>query len=148
MLNAKYKNPNVPKTAMEPIRAARNSRYVSILNPAEGLKLRTNIKDTLSTRSTDDDIKSRVKIKVKADNLNSILDKVRAPKIIDFFSLDVEGDEFDVLEGINFKKYKFKFILIETYHLNDIKLFFRKHGYKYQKKMSNRNDHLFKLKFN
>ena len=110
--------------------------------------LKLNIKDTLSTRSTDDDIKSRVKIKVKADNLNSILDKVRAPKIIDFFSLDVEGDEFDVLEGINFKKYKFKFILIETYHLNDIKLFFRKHGYKYQKKMSNRNDHLFKLKFN
>ena len=74
-----------------------------------------------------------------------ILNKVNAPKIIDFFSLDVEGDEIEVLRGINFKKYKFKYILIETYHLNKIKIFFNKHGYKYVKKMSLRNDHLFKI---
>ncbi len=110
--------------------------------------LKLDVKDTLSTRSTEDNIKSRINIKVKAENLNSILNKVKAPKIIDFFSLDVEGDEFNVLKGINFKKYKFKFILVETYNLNEIKIFFRKHGYKYLKKMSNRNDHLFKMNFN
>ena len=107
------------------------------------LKLDEN--DSLSTRSTEDNIKTRIKIKVKVQNLNLILNKINAPRVIDFFSLDVEGDEIEVLRGINFKKYTFKYILIETYHLNKIKNFFNKHGYKYVKKMSLRNDHLFKI---
>ena len=107
--------------------------------------LKLDLNDSLSTRSSEDNIKTRIKIRVKAQNLNSILDKIRAPKLIDFFSLDVEGDEFEVLNGINFNRYKFKYILIETYHLNKIKIFFNKHGYKYVKKMSGRNDHLFKI---
>ena len=112
------------------------------------ISLKLDLKDSLSTRSTKDNIKTRVDIKVKAENLNSILDKIRAPKIIDFFSLDVEGDELKVLNGINFKKYKFNYILIETYHLKKIKNFLYKRGYKYIKKMSLRNDHLFKINFN
>ena len=80
---------------------------------------------------------------MKTENLNSILNKIKAKKSI--FSLDVEGDEFKVLKGINFKNYKFKYILIETYHLKKIKNFFNIHGYKYVKKMSDRNDHLFKF---
>ena len=106
--------------------------------------LKLDLKDTLSTRSTKDNIKNRINIKVKTQNLNSILNKIGAPNIIDFFSLDVEGDEFKVLNGINFTRYKFKYILIETYHLRRIKNFFDKKGYKYVKKMSLRNDHLFK----
>ena len=111
-------------SALKPFKCKKNFIY-----------LKLDIKDSLSTRSTDDNIKTRIKIKVRAENLNSILNKVRAPRIIDFFSLDVEGDEFNVLKGINFKKYKFKFILVETYHLKQITLFFKKHGYKYLKKM-------------
>ncbi len=34
--------------------------------------------------------------------------------MIDFFSLDVEGFEDQVIQGINFNKYNFKFFLIET----------------------------------
>ena len=98
----------------------------------------------MSTRSTIDDIETRVNVKVKAANLNSLLNNIRAPNIIDFFSLDVEGDEFQVLKGINFRKYTFKYILVESYELKDLKFFFNKNGYKYVKKMSNRNDHLFK----
>ena len=45
----------------------------------------------------------------------------------------------------NFIKYKFKYILIETYYLDEIKNFFYKRGYSYVKKMSDRNDHLFKF---
>ena len=112
------------------------------------ISLKLDLKDSLSTRSTEDNIKTRIDIKVKTENLNSILNKIRAPKIIDFFSLDVEGDELKVLNGINFKRYKFKYILIETYHLKKIKNFLHKRGYKYIKKMSLRNDHLFKIKFN
>ena len=107
--------------------------------------LKLDEKDSLSTRSTEDNIKTRIKIKVKVQNLNSILNNINAPKVIDFFSLDVEGDEFEVLQGINFKEYTFNYILIETYHLNKIKIFFNKHGYKYVEKMSERNDHLFKI---
>lgn len=109
------------------------------------VELKLNLDDTLSTRSTVDDIDTRIKIVVKSANLNFILNKIKAPRIIDFFSLDVEGDEFEVLKGINFKQYSFKYILIETYELNKLKIFLNKFGYKYVKKMSNRNDYLFKL---
>ena len=50
--------------------------------------------------------------------LNEILISSNAPKNIDLLSLDVEGTELNVLKGINFNKYKFKFMLIEC---NDIK---------------------------
>ena len=42
--------------------------------------LKLDVKDTLSTRSTEDNIKSRINIKVKAENLNSILNKVKLLK--------------------------------------------------------------------
>jgi FkbM family methyltransferase len=110
----------------------------------KNVELKLDIKDTLSTRSTIDNVDTRVKIQVKSANLNSILNEIEAPKIIDFFSLDVEGDEFQVLKGISFKKYTFRYILVETYELNKLKNYLNKNGYKYVKKMSNRNDHLFK----
>ena len=33
--------------------------------------------------------------------------------MIDFFSLDVEGSELNVLKGIDFNRYNFKFLLVE-----------------------------------
>ena len=36
-------------------------------------------------------------------------------KKIDFFSLDVEGYEYEVLKGIDFNSHEFKFLLIEIY---------------------------------
>tara|TARA_Y100000590_G_C15694561_1_gene1004637 strand:- start:674 stop:1411 length:738 start_codon:yes stop_codon:yes gene_type:complete len=51
---------------------------------------------------------------VEATTLTQILDDIKAPLMIDFLSLDVEGTEIEVLNGINFEKYKFKFILIES----------------------------------
>jgi hypothetical protein len=47
---------------------------------------------------------------VPAMNLESILDQANAPSLIDFFSLDVEGHELDVLKGLNHTKYRFKYI--------------------------------------
>jgi FkbM family methyltransferase len=129
-------------------RSNRNFFFKRALRPfsykKKNVLLKLNPKDTLSTRSTVDDIDTRVKIKVKSINLNFLLNKIKAPKIIDFFSLDVEGDEFQVLKGINFKKYTFKYILVESYELKKLKNFLNKYSYKYVKKMSNRNDHLFK----
>lgn len=45
--------------------------------------------------------------------LSDLLDYVQAPKRIDYFSLDVEGAEALVLEGVDFSKYTFLVLSIE-----------------------------------
>lgn len=107
--------------------------------------LNINTKDTLTTRSTLDNLDRR-KVKVRSTNLNYILKKIKAPREIDFFSLDVEGDEFKVLNGVNFMKYSFKYILIECNKIKEMKKFLSKYNYKYEKKMSSGHDYLFKLR--
>ena len=52
-------------------------------------------------------------IKVKTKTLTSILDECNVEKI-DFFSLDVEGFELNVLKGLDFNKYRPRYMLIEA----------------------------------
>ena len=59
-------------------------------------------------------------------------------------SLDVEGAELEVLKGINYDKYKFKYILIEVRDLNSVSEFLAKHGYVLEKQLSS-HDYLYKL---
>lgn len=51
-------------------------------------------------------------IKVAVDKLENVLDELKITDI-DFISIDTEGTEVDVLEGLNLDKYKPKFILAE-----------------------------------
>ncbi len=81
----------------------------------------------------------------KAFTMEQILKKARSPKLIDLFSLDVEGYELQVLQGVNFKYTVFKYILVETNNFLKIKTFLKRKGYKYIKKLSY-HDYLFKLK--
>ena len=76
--------------------------------------------------------------------MTKILDEAEAPNKIDFLSLDVEGAELAVLSGINFKKYNFKYMLVECRKKNDIKNYLQKHGYKLVEKLSH-HDYLFKF---
>ena len=76
--------------------------------------------------------------------LNDLMIKSKAPNIIDFLSLDVEGAELAVLSGINFKKYKFKYMLIECRNKGNIKKFLSKFGYKLIDNLSH-HDYLFKF---
>ena len=46
--------------------------------------------------------------------LTEVLDRHNAPKIIDYFSLDVEGSELRVLKGLDFNKYRFKCLTVES----------------------------------
>lgn len=78
-----------------------------------------------------------------AATLNSLLERAKAPNVIDFISLDVEGAELEVLKGINFEDYSFKFMLIEIRNLKPIKDFLIGHGYVLEKKLSE-HDYLFK----
>jgi len=58
-------------------------------------------------------------VKVKTITLDKILDKYRYPNI-DFLSLDTEGYELEILKGLNLRKNRPKFMLIEIY-TNDYK---------------------------
>jgi len=50
----------------------------------------------------------------QARTLDSILVESKSPRTIDLLSIDVEGNELDVLEGIDFSLWNFKHIVIET----------------------------------
>ena len=51
---------------------------------------------------------------VKTKTVTELLDSVDSPEIINFFSLDVEGSELEVLNGFDFDKYRIQYLLIET----------------------------------
>lgn len=46
-------------------------------------------------------------------SLEHMLDFHKAPKVIDYLSIDVEGGEFDILNAFDFSKYKFQVISVE-----------------------------------
>lgn len=54
--------------------------------------------------------------------LAEVLERHRAPRIIDYFSLDVEGSEERVIRSIDFRRYTFRCLTIErpTPKVNDI----------------------------
>lgn len=78
--------------------------------------------------------------------LNDILNKCKSPKTIDFISLDVEGLEMEVLNGINFENYIFKYILTESRDNSEMVNFFKKKNYQLIKEFPPR-DLLFKYIF-
>ena len=89
------------------------------------------------------------KLQVPTTTLNSILLTNSAPKRINFFSLDVEGSELEVLEGINYDEFVFDFICVETRSFDRIEKFLRKKGYDYFAqitKYSSHSDYLFKYR--
>lgn len=55
-------------------------------------------------------------VKVKCSPLSDVLNKENI-KYVDFFSLDVEGYELEVLKGIDFENTYFKYILVELHPL-------------------------------
>ncbi len=79
-----------------------------------------------------------------ACTMNDILKASNAPQNIDFFSLDVEGAELEVLKGIDFNEYYFKYILVECRDINRLETFLNETGYRLIDKLS-QHDYLFKL---
>jgi FkbM family methyltransferase len=79
-------------------------------------------------------------IEVPCITLNKILDQIK-PLIIDLLILDVEGYEFEVLKGLNLKKYRPEYMLIEIYtkDFNEIIKFLNDNNYKLIENFSNYN---------
>jgi FkbM family methyltransferase len=50
---------------------------------------------------------------VKTISLNDLLKKYKAPRHIDYLSIDTEGSEFEILNSFNFKEYSFSVITCE-----------------------------------
>ena len=71
-----------------------------------------------------------------AKTLNDILVENGIQKTIDFLSLDVEGAELEVLNGINFKMYCIKNILIESRDFEKTNSYLTKRGYLFKESMS------------
>ena len=79
--------------------------------------------------------KERKKNKIetrKSISFYEILKQAKAPKIIDYLSLDVEGAEYEVFKNFPFRKYKFMSMTIERPPKKLNKLLF-KNGYRFVK---------------
>ena len=66
---------------------------------------------------------------VKTITVNQLLNSISAPKIINFFSLDVEGAELEVLDGFDFTEYRIQYLLIEARDFNKTNDYLVKMGY-------------------
>ena len=60
-----------------------------------------------------DSRKNSTSYEVRTIALEDMLDRYKAPKIIDFISIDTEGSEPEILESFNFEKYQFNVATIE-----------------------------------
>lgn len=54
-----------------------------------------------------------VKYQVNTISLNDLLDKYKAPEVMDYLSIDTEGSEFEILSQFDFQRYKFRVICCE-----------------------------------
>ena len=92
-------------------------------------------------------IEKSYSVDVPVRTLSSILDEVQPPGI-DFFSLDVEGYELNVLKGLNIEKYRPEYILVEAWEYDAVDAFLSPyydqvdkltfHDYLYRAKSSDR----------
>lgn len=87
-------------------------------------------------------LKSTYEVSVVARTLESVLDQVKDLEQIDFFSLDVEGYELEVLDGLNIEKYTPRFILVETWLFEDVNQLLTSYGYEMLDKLS-QHDYLY-----
>ena len=79
---------------------------------------------------------------VKATTLEKILDEHKEESVpIDFLSLDTEGYELKILEGLNLSKYRPKYMLIEIYNFDYVNIynFLKEKDYKLHSNFSNYN---------
>lgn len=59
------------------------------------------------------ELKSAEIVRMKTETLPGILDRLKAPSVIDYFSLDVEGSEESIVTSFDFDRYGFLSMTIE-----------------------------------
>ena len=76
------------------------------------------------------------KFSAQAMTLTEAMSIANSPTTIDFLNLDVENYELEVLDGINFEIYTFRFILVETVKHKEVHTFLVNRNYKLLEKIS------------
>lgn len=89
-------------------------------------------------------LKQTYRLQVPTRTLESILDQISDLPAIDFFSLDVEGYELNVLRGLNLQKYRPKYILVEARHFDEVNEFLS--GFYDLVEQMSYHDYLYRLK--
>lgn len=69
------------------------------------------------------------KIEVPTANINKLLEDNNI-NVIDFFSIDVEGADIDILDSINFDEREYKEIVIELHYFKDDMINYVKNKYR------------------
>lgn len=80
--------------------------------------------------------KGNTSIFKKTKKLDTLLNELNAPLVIDYLSLDVEGHEFEVIKNFDFSKYRFNCITVEhnephigSYMRNKLRIFLESKDY-------------------
>ena len=106
-----------------------NNEYVDIVEA----NLLSGIKKDIDKHHKKTENKKIVKVMTKT--LTNILNENNAPKYIEYLSIDTEGSELKILQGIDFDKYRFGYINIEHNNVepkrSQMKDLLIKNGYKY-----------------
>jgi FkbM family methyltransferase len=90
----------------------KNSSETLLFNETDAPELSTL--DSFSNSDTHTDFRKHGnKYEVSSISLNDLLDKYKAPRDIDYLSIDTEGSEFEILNSFNFDNYNIKIITCE-----------------------------------
>lgn len=107
-------SPNFPDSSIE-------MHYANLMSVVTGsLKNQQSQIQHIETGLKLQNIKQTYTVKVPVKTLASILDEFTDLPAIDFFSLDVEGYELDVLLGLNLHKYQPKYMLVEARYFEEV----------------------------
>lgn len=102
--------------------------YGNLMTIAKGLKLSLD-NETEHLETAKDYLKAHEGIfqfGAVATTMTDILDRSNAPNLMDFLSLDVEGAELEVLKGLDFNTYNFKYMLVEHNNFDELSDFLKK----------------------
>lgn len=88
-------------------------RYADLMTTTDGLTS-LDQDDHFEAAQSHYDHSEAYEFAARARTITSILDEAGAPATIDLLSLDVEGAEVAVLQGLDQAKYRFRYILVET----------------------------------
>lgn len=118
--------------------------YANLMSVSASLSTDIDDLDAFSNtgKSHLNEFATKLQFGARAMTLTSVLEASKSPNEIDFMSLDVEGAEFAVLSGLDFDKYRIKYILIECRDFDRLDTYLQQFGYKFLEKMSI-HDHLF-----
>lgn len=111
--------------------------FANLMSVVDG-SLKTNqgqqqhLQSACNSQSLDDSYS----VEVPARTLESVLDDLADLPRIDFFSLDVEGYELNVLQGLNFNKYRPTYILVEARFFDEVNEYLESQDYKLVEKMT------------